>query len=118
MSTADGARLQTTSPPPFTPSSLEYAANHVFFPLVSSTNTSYITENDHSLARAVSTAAYTYTTYISETPEQDQWNRITKMLDNLQASVQSEHLDANDVISQLRKMQTGGVFLDSLYYLR
>ena len=123
-STADDARLQTNSSPTFahTPKSLQYAAAHVFIHMqpfkFDSPDMLYTPENDHSLARAVSTAAHAYTTYINETPQQAQWNRITKMLDNLQASVQSEHLDANHVISQLREMQTGGMSLDSLYYLR
>ncbi|KAG6379454.1 hypothetical protein JVT61DRAFT_11934 [Boletus reticuloceps] len=92
----------TSSAVPFDASdSLRYAVTHVFLPIKPPAKRDYTLENDASLARAVCTAAHAYT-------EQAQWYRITKMLDNLQASVQSEHMDADHIISQLRNMQTGG----------
>ena len=71
-------------------------------------------ENNHSLARAVCAAAHAYTTYVCGTTEQAQWHRITKMLDNLQAFVQSKHVDTDHVVSQLQGMETGGTFAYSL----
>ncbi|KAF8430980.1 hypothetical protein L210DRAFT_625817 [Boletus edulis BED1] len=103
--TADDARFQMTSSavPLDASESLRYAVTHVFLPIKPPAKRDYTPENDVSLARAVCTAAHAYDT------EQAQWYRITKMLDNLQASVQSEHMDADHIVSQLRKMQTGDI---------
>ena len=100
-----------------TPESLLYAVTHVFLPshppldpssdpLHIPSESDYTLENEHSLARAVCGAAHAYAAH--EPSERAQWNRISKMLDNLQASVQSEHMDNVLVISQLCRMQTGG----------
>ena len=115
-STADDACLQTTSSPPFvhTPESLRYAVTHVFLPVEPPDETDDTPENNHSLARAVCAAAHAYTTYVCGTTEQAQWHRITKMLDNLQAFVQSKHVDTDHVVSQLQGMETGGTFAYSL----
>ena len=114
-STAHDASLQMTSSLPFvhTPESLCYAVTHVFLPVSLPYKTDYTPENNHSLARAVCAAAHAYTTYVCGTTEQAQWHRITKMLDNLQAFVQSEHVDT-DHVSQLQGMETGGMFAYSL----
>ena len=87
-----------------------YAVTHIFLPVQLPNDTDYTLENEHSLARAVCAAAHAYGTHVCGTSEKAQWNHITKMLGNLQASVQSELMDnVNDyVISQLRGMETGG----------
>ena len=90
-----------------------YIVTHVFLPVQLPLDHDNTPENNHSLARAVCAAAHAYGTHLCGTSEQAQWHRITKMLDNLQASVQSEHMDNDHVISQLRGMQTGGTFARS-----
>ena len=115
-STVDDDNPQLTSSATFfhTSESLCYTATHVFLPVKPPDKNDYTPENDHSLARAVSSAAHVYASYISGTTEEAHWGRIAKMLDNLQASLQSEHLDYDHVISQLRRMQTGGTLSGSL----
>jgi hypothetical protein len=112
---ADDPHIQTTNSPAFvhTSTSLCYVVTHVFLPVQLPKEIDYTLENSHSLARAVCAATYAYGTHVSGTSEQAQWNRITKMLDNLQASVQSEHMDNGHVISQLRGTETGGTFAGS-----
>ena len=110
-STADNPSLQTSLPAfVHTPTSLEYAVTHVFLPVKLPYESDYTLENEHSLARAVCAAAHDYGTHVCRASEQIQWHRITKMLDNLQASFQSADSDMNSdhVVSQLRGMQTGG----------
>ena len=117
-STADDASLQTISSPPFShtfESVYHYAVNHVFFPIYLPGFSRDTPENNHSLARAVCAAAHAYTTYVCGTTEQAQWHRITKMLDNLEAFVQSKYyVDTDHVISQLQGMKIGGMFAYSL----
>ncbi|KAF8551736.1 hypothetical protein OG21DRAFT_1498931 [Imleria badia] len=107
----DDPNLQTTTSMAFvhTSTSLLYAVTHVFLPVQPPDKSDYTPENDHSLARAVCAAAHAYRTHVCGTSEQAQWHRITRMLDNLQASVQPEHMDNDLVISQLRGMQTGDI---------
>ena len=69
----------------------------------------YTRESDHSLARAVCTAAHAYSTNVYGVSEQAQWRFIARMLDNLQATVQTEHLNTH-YVTLLRGMQTGGTF--------
>lgn len=97
-----------------------YAITHVFLPVSPPLSAASLLaendqarENDYSLARAVFTAAHAYGAYVRGTSEQAQWYRVTKMLDNLQASVQSG-FNYDCIISQLRGMQIGGTFADSL----
>ena len=90
--------------------SLKYAITHVFFPVNVPQTNDYTPENDHALALAVCTAAHSYTTHIYSSSEQAQWHHITKMLDNLQVSVRMQTMDDACIISQLRGMQTGGMF--------
>ena len=108
----DPRHPQTTSSPPFafahTSESLHYAVNHVFFPVHPDFRCD-TPANRHSLARAVCAAAHAYAIYVSGSTEQAQWHRIAKMLDNLQAYVQSEDVNPDHVISQLRGMETGGM---------
>ena len=97
-------------PSVLTSAQLQYVVTHVFLPVRLPVDSDYTPENYHSLASAVCAAAHAYSTHLSGTSEQAQWLRITKMLDNLRASVQSEHMGHDLVISQLRGMQTGGKF--------
>ena len=130
MSTAGNPNLQTNSLAfAHTHASLRYAVTHVFLPdhppldslsdrpLHIPSKSDYTLENEHSLARAVCGAARAYATHICEPSEQAQWNRISKMLDNLQASVQSEQMDNVHVVSQLCRMQTGGPLTGTLQIL-
>ena len=104
-SSADDPNFQTTNSPTFV-----HIVTHVFLPVYPPDENDNTPENEHSLARAVCAAARAYGTHVCGTSEQAQWHHITKMLDNLQASVQSEHMDYDHVISQLRGMQMGGTF--------
>ncbi|KAF8549670.1 hypothetical protein OG21DRAFT_565478 [Imleria badia] len=108
-SAADDPNPQTTiqNSPTFvhTPTLLNHAVTHVFLPQPPDKN-DYAPEDEYSLARAVCAANGAH---VCGTSEQDQWHRITRMLDNLQASVQSEHMDNDHVISQLRGTQTGDI---------
>ena len=93
---------------------LKYAITHVFLPVNLPKTNDCTLENDHALALAVCTAARTYTTHICGSSDQAQWHRITKMLDNLQVSVETQTTDDACIISQLRGMQTGGTFTNFL----
>ncbi|KAF8554924.1 hypothetical protein OG21DRAFT_1484286 [Imleria badia] len=110
---ADDPNLQTMNSKAFvhTSTSLCYAVTHVFLPVQLPNRSDYTPENNLSLARAVCAAAHAYGTYVCGTSEQAQWHRITRMLDNLQASVRSEHMDDGHVISQLRGMETGDILV-------
>ena len=113
-STADNLDLQKSSPAfVHTPTSLCYAVTHVFLPVEPPDESDYTLENEHSLVRAVCAAAHAYDTHVCGTSEQAQWDRITRMLDNLQASVRSEPMNNDHVIAQLREMQTEGEFAGS-----
>ena len=110
-STADNPHVQTSSPAfVHTPTSLCYAVTHVFLPVELPNESDYTLANDHSLACAVSAAAHAYDIHAYGTSEQAQWHCIAMMLDNLQASVQSEPMNNDHIIAQLRKMQTEGKF--------
>ena len=101
-----------------TPASFCYTVNHVFRPIDGFDSSHLHTlENERSVARAVCGAAHVYATHICEPSEQAQWNCISKMLDNLQTTVQSEHMDNDHAISQLRGMQTGGPLASTLQTL-
>lgn len=97
-----------------TSESLEYVVTHVFLSVQPPNENDYTPMNDRSLAQAVCAAAHAYTSYFYGTSEQAQWHCITKILDNLQASVKSQDLDASHVMSQLQGMQTGGALADTL----
>ncbi|KAG6379639.1 hypothetical protein JVT61DRAFT_10157 [Boletus reticuloceps] len=106
---ADNLNLQTTFA--HTSESLEYAVTHVFLPVEPPEADDYTPENSHSLARAVCAAAHAFGTHVRGISEQDHWHRIIKTLDNLQASVQSEDIDGDHAISQLRGMRAGDAVL-------
>lgn len=108
--------LEMTDSPAFdhTPSSLDYIITHVFLPVKLPDANDYSPENELSLARAVCAAAHAYTTPVINRTAEPQWNRITKMLDDLRASIESDHLDSGHVTSRLRGMRAGGTFIGSL----
>jgi hypothetical protein len=112
---SDAPDLEATSSSSsdITSTPFNYAVTHVFLPVQLPYDTDYTLEKEHSLARAVCAAAHAYGSHVCGMPEQAQWHCITRMLDNLQASVQSEHMDNNHIISQLRGMETGGTFAGS-----
>ena len=114
-STFDDPDLEATSLSPsyYTLETFDYAVTHVFLPVKLPIHSDYTPKNGHSLTRAVCAAAHDYGAHVCGTSEQAQWHRITKMLDSLQAFVQSEHMDRDHVISQLQGMQTGGTFTGS-----
>jgi hypothetical protein len=106
-SSTDDPNLQTTNSP------FVHIVTHVFLPVQPPDANDNTPENSHSLACAVCATAHGHNTHVCGTSEQAQWNRITTMLDNLQASVQSAHMDNDHVISQLRGMETGGTLTGS-----
>lgn len=120
-STSNVSNLGMTTSPAFVhtfeSSEYKYAVTHVFLPVELPEMSDYTLGNDFSLARAVCAAAHAYTTHIYGTSEESRWRCITKMLDSLQASVQSERMDKHHVITQLRGMQTGGIPTVALYYI-
>jgi hypothetical protein len=105
-SSADDSNPQTTNSPTFV-----HIVTHVFLPARPPDKNDNTPENSDALARVVCAAVHAYGTHVYGTSEQAQWSRITKMLDNLQASIQSEHMDNSHVVSQLREMETGGTFV-------
>ena len=100
--------VASSSSPP-TSTSFNYAVTHVFLPVQLPSCSDYTLENEHSLARAVYAAAHDYGTHVYGTSERAHWHRITKLLDNVQASFQSAYMDIDQAVSQLRGMQTGGM---------
>ena len=113
MSTTSTSDGDSTSSSSSDPESFKYVVTHVFLPVKLPCGDDYTLQNKHSLARAVCAAAHAYGSQLCGTSEQAQWNRITKMLDNLQASVQLKHMVNDRVISQLRGMEMGGTFAGS-----
>ena len=107
-SISDDPNLENPSSP-----DLDYNVTHVFLPAqLPDVNEFDTLQNELSLARALCTVAHAYTEHVYATSEQAQWHRITKMLDNLQASAQD---DGNIcIISQLREMRTGGTLTHSV----
>ena len=93
--------------------SFNYVVTHVFLPVQLPERRDHTLENEHSLARAVCATAHAYDAHVCGTSEQAQWHHVAKMLDSLQVSVQSEHMNNEHVISQLRGMQTGGTLAGS-----
>jgi hypothetical protein len=109
-SSTNDPNLQTTNSP------FIHLLTHVFLPVQLPDKNDNTPENSHSLARAVCAAAHAYGTHVCGTPEQAQWNRITKMLDNLQTCVRWGawgHMVNDCIISQLRGMETGGTLTGS-----
>ncbi|KAI9572506.1 hypothetical protein HD554DRAFT_2036078 [Boletus coccyginus] len=96
--------------------SFQYTVTHVFLPIWPPNHSDYTLDNDLSLARGVCAAAHAYGAHVYGVSEKAQWRRITKMLDNLQASAQSKRLDKDQVTSQLRGMETGDTLVFFIRY--
>ncbi|KAF8546631.1 hypothetical protein OG21DRAFT_1501910 [Imleria badia] len=90
---------------------LNYAVTHVFLPAELPHSDDYTLQNDLSLARTAWVVAQVYSSTDGYGTSEPQWPRITMMLENLQASIQSEHLGTGHVISQLGEMQTGDILV-------
>ena len=105
-STSDDPDLEMTRSEQIILPHLRHNVTHVFLPAqLPDTNRLETLQEEHSIARALCAAAHAYySVHVYGTSEQAQWHRITKMLDNLQAST----LDDGNIISQLREMRTGG----------
>ena len=92
---------------------MRYTVTHVFLPITPEAPP-YDSEGDHRLVCAVCAVARAYSEIIDDTLK-PQWRGITKMLDNLEASIRPGRLDTEDhVTSLLWGMRTGGVLLISL----
>jgi hypothetical protein len=88
---------------------LEYIITHVFCPLRLPDVVDHAFSNDHDLIRAVLDAAQVYSTRVDADAGQSEWPPIERMLENLGMTVQSARLDKRRVISQLSRMQPGGL---------
>ncbi|KAF9235920.1 hypothetical protein BU15DRAFT_89398 [Melanogaster broomeanus] len=73
---------------------LEYIITHVFCPLRLPDGDDHTVNHDHALSGAIWAP---------------HWNRITRMLDNLSATMRFETMDAGRVTSQLNSMEVGDV---------
>ena len=87
---------------------LEYIITDVFCPLRLPGVDDHTFPNDHALIKAVLDAAQAYTRVVADAA-QSEWPHIEKMLENLGATVQSARLDKSRVVSQLSRMQPGGM---------
>ena len=87
----------------------KYIITHVFCPLQLPGEDDHSIHNDHSLARAIATAALLYSDHVGQA-NIPQWHSILRMLENLQAIIQSESLDSFQTISQFSSMGVGGKF--------
>lgn len=87
----------------------EYIITHVFWPPKFSGVDDHGIQNDFSLATVVVTAARLYREHVSEV-DIPQWRSISRMMENLQATMQSESLDRFRTMSQFSSMDVGGQF--------
>ena len=85
---------------------LKYIITHVFCPL-QLPDRDHSIHNDHSLARVTAAAARLYNDRVDQA-NLPQWHTISRMLENLQATSQSEDLDRFQAISQFDSMEVGG----------
>ena len=70
-------------------SDLNYNVTHVFLPVhLPNSNPFEALQKELLLAHMLCAVAYAYSVHVCRISEQAQWHCITKMLDNLQASVQ------------------------------
>ena len=114
-STSDDPDAMSSSSFDYIAVPLRYVVSHVFHLDDSFEKNHNTPENDHSLAHAVCAAAHAYDSHLYGTSEQAQWHPIARMLDNLQASLQSGHMDNVHIVSQLQGMQTGGALAGFSY---
>jgi hypothetical protein len=88
---------------------LQYIVTHVFCPLQFPDGDDHSIHNDRSLAAAVSSVMRLYGDHVDQA-NMAQWHGITRMLDNMQVTVQFESLDRFQTLSQLSSMNVGGMF--------
>jgi hypothetical protein len=86
---------------------LQYIVTHIFCSLQLPDGGDQSIRNDRSLAGAISSVMRLYSDHVDQA-NMAQWRSIVRMLDNLQAVVQSESLDRFRIISQLGSMDVGG----------
>ncbi|KAF8555161.1 hypothetical protein OG21DRAFT_1439060 [Imleria badia] len=91
---------------------LQYIVTHVFPPLQLPDGDDHSIRNDGSLAGVVASVARLYSDHIDQA-KVPQWPGISRMLDNLQATLQFESLDQFRTVSQLSSMNVG----DTLVFL-
>ena len=89
---------------------LKYIVTHVFLPLKLPDGDDHSVHNDCSLAGAIASAAHLYSDHVDKA-DLPEWHRISRMLDNLQATVKFESLDRFRTVSQFRGMHVGGELL-------
>ena len=85
----------------------KYIITHVFCPLQLPGEDDHSIHNDHSLAIAIAAVARLYSEHISEA-NIPQWRVVSRLLENLQVTLQSETLDRSQIISQFNGMDVGG----------
>ncbi|KAN0080270.1 hypothetical protein V8E55_009836 [Tylopilus felleus] len=87
---------------------LRYIVTHVFCPLQLHDGNDDSVLNDRSLVRAIASVARRHSDHVGKA-DMHQWHCISRMLDNLSASVQFEILDESQTVSQLTSMNVGDV---------
>jgi hypothetical protein len=87
---------------------LQYIVTHVFCPLQLPDGDDHSVLNDRSLAGAITSVARLHDDHVGEA-DMPQWHCISRMLDNLLATVQFESLDESQTVSQLTNMNVGDV---------
>ncbi|KAN0092683.1 hypothetical protein V8E55_003467 [Tylopilus felleus] len=93
---------------------LQYIVAHVFCPLRLPDGDDHTARNDHSLATAVTAIARLFGDHVDHA-NLPQWHCISRMLDNLLATLQFESLDKSRTVSQLTSMNVGDVLA---YFIR
>ena len=86
---------------------LKYIITHVFCPLQLPDEDDHSISNDHSLAKAIATAACLFSDHLGQA-NIPHWHSVSRMLENLQAVIQFECLDRFQTTSQLSSMEVGG----------
>ena len=86
---------------------LQYKITHVFCPLQLPGGGDQSPHNDYALSEAVYTSAQAFAEHVSA-PAKPQWQRIVRMLCNLNDTMVFEALDEKVVVFQLSSMGVGG----------
>ncbi|KZP26585.1 hypothetical protein FIBSPDRAFT_928540 [Athelia psychrophila] len=88
--------------------SLEYIANHAFFPPKLPQEDDYQICHEEALCSSVVNSALAYREHIPA-DDRDRWDRITKMLQHLQATQEFESLYKESLRESITGMQTGDI---------
>ncbi|KZP04846.1 hypothetical protein FIBSPDRAFT_1054420 [Athelia psychrophila] len=89
-------------------SPLEYIANHAFFPPKLPQEDDYQICHEEALCSSVVNSALAYRKHIPA-DERDRWDRVTKMLQHLQATQEFASLYKESLIESIAGMQTGDI---------